>query len=213
MVDLFSSSEQDILNHGSGLYQIKRFAQSEILLPIIEQLSHQSPFRHMMTPMGHPTKVAMLNCGSYGWVSNKRGYGYSHIDPETQHPWPAFPPEFIRLCNQTIDYLKLPDFKPDACLINRYDIGMSMGRHQDKDELDFNQPILSVSLGLPAVFQVYGATRQGKPQDFLLEDGDVFILSGEARRFYHGIKAIKADPLQPNFTRRYNLTFRRYQRT
>ena len=212
MGDLFSTNESQILDHGQGLYQIKSLGDYPSLIKDIEQLAKQSRFRHMMTPMGHPTVVSMLNCGQYGWISNKSGYGYSPIDPLTEKPWPAIPASFLNLCQQTIDMLQLKAFEPDACLINRYEIGMSMGRHQDRDEQNFSHPIVSVSLGLSAIFQVFGSSRQGKAKEFLLENGDVFILSGEARKFYHGIKTIKADPINPNSLLRYNLTFRRYQK-
>jgi len=209
MGDLFQSINEGLLDHGEGLYQLKHFARSDQLIPIIEGLSGISPFRQMMTPMGHPTQVSMLNCGPYGWVSNESGYGYSAIDPITQRPWPQMPPELRQICNQVIERIGLEEFQPDACLINRYEIGMAMGRHLDKDEKDFSQPIVSISLGLPAVFQVFGQHRSGKAKEFLLESGDVFVMSGNSRRFYHGIKPVKADPLAPNETLRYNLTFRK----
>lgn len=211
MSDLFSepSGQQNILDHGDGLFQIKGLTSLTEMLPHIEQVARHAPFRHMMTPMGHPTKVAMTNCGEQGWIAQESGYGYSSIDPLTNRPWPTMPVEFFELQRLACRKVGITQYLPDACLINRYEIGMSMGRHQDKDEASFDEPIVSVSLGLSAVFQVVGATRSGSAKQFLLEDGDVFILSGASRLFYHGVNTIKADPLQPNLTRRYNLTFRR----
>jgi len=211
MSDLFSgpSGQQNILDHGDGLFQIKGLTSLTEMLPHIEQVAVQSPFRHMMTPMGHATKVAMTNCGQQGWIASEQGYGYRSIDPLTGQPWPTMPEAFYELQQQACRKVDIQHYVPDTCLINRYEIGMSMGRHQDKDEANFDEPIVSVSLGLNAIFQVVGATRSGTGRKFLLEDGDVFILSGPSRLFYHGVSTIKADPLQPSLTRRYNLTFRR----
>lgn len=210
MNDLFSNETQ-VIDHGEGLYQIKSLTGLSLLQDQIDTLSKVSPFRHMMTPMGHPMKVSTLNCGTYGWVSQLSGYGYSSIDPLTHQSWPNIPQSFTSLHEEVISMLPIASAQPNACLINRYEIGTSMGRHQDKDERDFSQPIVSVSLGLSAVFQVFGKTRQGKVREFLLEDGDIFVLSGESRKFYHGIKTIRANPLNPNSLLRYNLTFRYYQ--
>lgn len=211
MGDLFSSQSHhpEVIDHGDGLFQIKGLTSLDAMLPVIEQVEAQAPFRHMMTPMGHPTKVAMTNCGQQGWIANERGYGYSALDPTTGLPWPDMPERFWALQHEACQQIGITGYEPDACLINRYEIGMSMGRHQDKDEANFEEPIVSVSLGLNAVFQVVGPKRSGAGRKFILEDGDVFILSGASRLFYHGVNTIKADPLRPHLTRRYNLTFRR----
>lgn len=210
-MDLFSSSasQASITFPDEGICHIQHLADASVLIPLILSAAKQAPFRHMMTPMGHPTQVAMTNCGDYGWTSSPKGYGYSSVDPESQQPWPKMASGFKQLCDQAIQLAGLPEFDPDSMLINRYSIGHAMGRHQDKDEADFNEPIVSVSLGLPAIYQYFGEKRNGAKSELALHDGDVVILFGPARLYYHGVKAIKADPLNPNSQYRYNLTFRR----
>lgn len=211
MSDLFDNYEPEILDHGQGLFQIRNLVDSDAAMTAIHEVAEQAPFRHMITPMGHPMKVATTNCGDFGWIAQPSGYGYSQTDPDTGQYWPAMPEAIGNIAKDVTQLLNLPNYEPDACLINRYDIGMSMGRHQDKDEANFSYPIISVSLGLPAIFQVVGPTRQGKAAYYPVSDGDVFILSGEARLFYHGVNTVKASPNQPGLERRYNLTLRRSQ--
>ena len=199
----------DLLFPITGVCLIKGLANGPVLLEHIHRITQQAPFRHMMTPMGHPTQVAMSNCGQYGWTSSEAGYGYKPLDPQSNQPWPAKPNGFLALVNRATQLAKLPPFQPDSALINRYDIGMAMGRHRDKDEADLSQPIVSVSLGLSAVFQIFTDGRNGGKYELLLQDGDVLIMYGPARGYYHGIKPIKADALQPNLQHRYNLTMRR----
>ncbi|MCF6193910.1 MAG: alpha-ketoglutarate-dependent dioxygenase AlkB, partial [Kangiellaceae bacterium] len=103
------------------------------------------------------------------------------------------------------------NFIPDACLINQYAVGRKLGSHQDKNEKDFAQPIVSISIGLPAVFQIFGETRSEVKAEYTLQDGDVMVWGNSARLVYHGIKTIKTDPLNPNFKHRYNITFRKSQ--
>ncbi len=213
MSDLFSN-----LQHHSpdspqilapGLTLIKGLAAKFRLMQHIQHITKKAPFRHMMTPMGHPTKVAMSNCGPLGWVSSQQGYGYSAFDPLSSSSWPAMPTDFKSLAHEAASIAGIQDFQTDSCLINQYHIGDSLGRHQDKDEANFNWPIVSVSLGLDAVFQIFSKQGSTKPHNILLQDGDVLVMHGPARLCFHGIKAIKADALQPNLQHRYNLTFRR----
>ncbi|EAT13915.1 hypothetical protein HF888_10770 [Bermanella marisrubri] len=211
MSDLFASNEVEILDHGQGLFQIRNLVNTEATMAAIHEVAKQAPFRHMMTPMGHHMKVATTNCGEYGWIAQPSGYGYSRNDPESGQSWPAMPDTIRTISDDVIAHLNLPKYSPDACLINRYDIGTSMGRHQDKDEANFDYPIISVSLGLPAIFQVVGPKRQGKATYYSVSDGDVFILSGQARLYYHGVNTVKANPNQPELQQRYNLTLRRSQ--
>lgn len=219
MTDLFSQNTthqasnltpkaQDL---GQGLYLIKGIAPFELCLHHINQITQYSPFRKMMTPMGHPMQVSTSNCGDFGWVADETGYTYSPIDPITGKPWHQIPAEFLQLHKYACLLAGIPHFIPDACLINRYDIGQSMGLHKDKDEANLNWPIISISLGLSGVFQVGGLTRSQPKKDILLEDGDIIILSGQARGFYHGVKPIKANPLDPSLLHRYNLTMRKSQ--
>lgn len=214
MADLFSShnhqaSAPNVLDLGDGVYLIKKLAPSELCRFHIQQITDISPFRKMMTPMGHPMQVSTSNCGNYGWIADKNGYRYSHLDPLTSKPWSSIPAEFLQIHKYACELAQIPTFKPNACLINRYEIGQSMGLHKDKDETDLSWPIVSISFGLSAIFQIGGTSRNDKKQDLLLEDGDVIILSNPSRQFYHGIKPIKANPLDPNCQQRYNLTLRK----
>lgn len=175
------------------------------LAPILER----APLRHMQTMRGYSMSVAMSNCGDVGWVSDRRGYRYSALDAISGQAWPPMPPLFRELATRLAAEAGFPDFQPDACLINRYDIGARMGLHQDKDEADLSAPIVSCSFGLPAIFLWGGATRRDKTQKIRLEHGDALIWGGAARLFFHGVQAIKAGehPDVGNF--RLNLTFRR----
>jgi len=207
--NLASFDQRRIETPTQGITLIKGLANSSQCLELIHHIEQQAEFRNMMTPMGHRTQVAMSNCGQYGWTSSAFGYAYLKYDPLTKQPWPALPEYFLQLSQQAMELSSLPAFLANSCLINRYDVGMQMGHHQDKDERDLSQPIVSISLGLSAVFQVFRDGRNGNKLDILLEDGDVLIMHGPARQFYHGIKPIKHDALQPNLTTRYNLTLRR----
>ncbi|NVK36548.1 MAG: alpha-ketoglutarate-dependent dioxygenase AlkB [Gammaproteobacteria bacterium] len=217
MFDLFSHpdpitpTQPEVLDLGDGVFHIKRLAPVELCMLHIHRILKFAPLRHMMTPMGHPTQVKMSNCGDYGWVSDESGYRYSQLDPESQRPWPCLPAEFLQLHKYACQLAGLVPFQPDACLINCYEIGTAMGRHRDKDEQDTSWPIVSISLGLSAVFQVFGDSRNAKTKNIQLDSGDVVILSGASRQYYHGVKPVKLDPLQPNLTQRYNLTLRKSQ--
>jgi len=217
MNDLFSDillekpSQTRCIDHGHGLLQIKGLAPYELCLFHIHKIAAYSPFRKMMTPMGHPMKVSTCNCGEYGWISNERGYQYSPIDPLTKRHWCAIPQEFLQLHRYALQLSNLPSFSPDSCLINRYEVGDAMGLHQDKDEVDTSLPIVSISLGLIAVFQVGGLERNATKKDILLESGDVLILSGHSRGVFHGVKPVKLNPLNPSSIYRYNLTLRKSQ--
>ncbi len=209
MADLFSSQQPSQQEIAPGLTLLKGLVSGPEFVPLIQHIIKLAPLRHMMTPMGHASKVAMSNCGSLGWVSDQQGYRYSPCDPTTGLPWPNLPQPFSKLAQLAAKMVGIEHFNADACLINDYEIGVGMGKHQDIDEADFHWPIVSVSLGLSAVFQVSGAKRTGKNINILLEDGDVLVIHGPARRFYHGIRALKADPIQPSLINRYNLTLRK----
>lgn len=208
-MDLFSTQHPAKTVLAPGITLLKDYADAHTLHTLLPSITQQSPFRHMMTTMGHNMRVTSTNCGPLGGYSDHNGYRYLAHDPATQQPWPAMPPAFSSLANQAAAEAGIENFYPDSCLINHYPIGISMGSHQDKEEQDFNWPIVSVSIGLSAVFQVFGNTRSGVELEIPLDDGDVLVLSGPARLYYHGIKPIKADPLQPNLSSRINLTFRR----
>ena len=167
-------------------------ANEAIILQDLESVISQAPLRHMMTPMGFAMSAAMTNCGDLGWVSDRKGYRYDVIDSNTGKPWPTMPASFMALAKQAACVAGYNDFVPDACLINQYKIGASMGLHQDKNEVDFKQPIVSVSLGLPAVFLFGGLLRSDKPHKVALAHGDVLVWGGQSRLNFHGIRPVKA---------------------
>ena len=179
------------------------------LVVTISRITAVSPFRNMVTPGGYTMSVAMTNCGRLGWVTDRRGYRYDTIDPTTQRPWPALPAIFRDLAVRAAAEAGFGPFEPDACLVNRYDPGTRLSMHQDRNERDFGAPIVSVSLGLPAVFMFGGARRQDRVRRVRLESGDVVVWGGPARLTFHGVAPL-ADGEHPLTGRhRINLTFRR----
>lgn len=210
MLDLFADSDpwQEPLAPGATILRRFALARPDTLFQAIAEVAALSPFRHMITPGGYTMSVAMTNCGSLGWTTNDRGYLYSPIDPVTGQPWPLIPAAFSTLCHDAAVAAGYPHFQPDACLVNRYAPGAKLSLHQDKDEPDLRAPIVSVSLGLPAVFQFGGLKRSDPLKRLMLEHGDVVVWGGESRLFYHGIQPLKPGihPLAGEY--RYNLTFR-----
>jgi alkylated DNA repair protein (DNA oxidative demethylase) len=179
------------------------------LIEALQQVEAAAPFRHMVTPGGYRMSVAMTNCGQAGWVSDPSGYRYDATDPETGSHWPPIPGAFESLAAGAARAAGFADFAPDVCLINRYEPGAKLSLHQDKDEHDFSAPIVSVSLGLPAVFQFGGLRRSDRPRRIRLESGDVVVWGGPARLVYHGVAPL-ADGEHPLTGRcRINLTFRK----
>jgi alkylated DNA repair protein (DNA oxidative demethylase) len=175
----------------------------------LQRVIDQAPFRHMVTPGGLSMSVAMSNCGAYGWVSDRTGYRYDPIDPESGAPWPPMPESFLRLAREAADAAGFEGFAPDACLINRYQPGAKLSLHQDKDERDFGQPIVSVSLGIAATFLFGGSKRAGKTLRVPVRHGDVLVWGGPARLNYHGVLPIKAAHHPFAGAHRINLTLRR----
>ena len=183
--------------------------QSSSLLQEVERLAAISPFRHMITPGGYTMSVAMTNCGRVGWVSEKSGYRYDPVDPETSTHWPAMPAAFVNLAKSAAEAAGFSNYDPDACLINRYAVGAKLSLHQDRDENDQWAPIVSVSLGIPAVF-LWGGKHRGDPvRRLVLENGDVVVWGGPARFVYHGIAPLKAAEHPLTGATRINLTFRK----
>jgi alkylated DNA repair protein (DNA oxidative demethylase) len=179
------------------------------LLVALGEVVAKAPFRHMVTPGGFRMSVAMTNCGSYGWVTDRSGYRYDAVDPESGDEWPPMPESFLQLAEDAAARAGFKGFVPDACLINRYEPGARMSLHQDKNERGFDQPIVSVSLGLPAVFLFGGSQRADKPRQVELRHGDVVAWGGPSRLRYHGVKPLR-DGLHPVVgRRRINLTLRR----
>ena len=179
------------------------------LLAALREIVAQAPFRHMFTPGGHQMSVAMTNCGSVGWVTDRSGYRYDGVDPDTAKPWPAMPPAFRELALRAAAAGGFDGFAPDACLINRYEPGARMSLHQDKDENDFGAPIVSVSLGLPAIFMFGGIKRSDKPRRFRLEHGDIAVWGGPSRLFFHGVAPLADGEHAVLGRQRVNLTFRK----
>ncbi|MBV8624712.1 MAG: DNA oxidative demethylase AlkB [Herbaspirillum sp.] len=179
------------------------------LLQAIAMVLEASPLRHMQTPGGFRMSVAMSNCGPYGWVTDRRGYRYQSLDPLTEQPWPPMPEAFLALAARAAGAAGFASFDPDACLINRYEPGARMSLHQDRNELDMAQPIVSVSLGLPATFLFGGLARSDKPRRMRLESGDVVVWGGPARLAFHGIDTLAEGEHALTGRCRYNLTFRR----
>lgn len=211
MLDLFSGEQpwSEPLAEGAVVLRRRALADAEALVAEIHRVADLNPFYHRITPGGHRMSVAMTNCGDLGWTTSARGYQYSQNDQQTGTPWPPMPPLFYQLAVTTAREAGFSGFNPDACLINRYEPGAKMSLHQDKDERDLRQPIVSVSLGLPAVFQFGGFERGDATQRILLEHGDMVVWGGPSRLRFHGILPLKAGihPLAGAF--RYNLTFRR----
>jgi alkylated DNA repair protein (DNA oxidative demethylase) len=179
------------------------------LLADIDKIVAQAPFRHMMTPGGHSMSVAMTNCGSAGWVTDRTGYRYDSNDPEAGKPWPEMPPSFCRLAAQAAAEAGFSNFSPEVCLINRYLPGARMSLHQDKDELDFKAPIVSVSLGLPAIFLFGGMQRSDRPLRYRLQHGDIAVWGGPARLAFHGVAPLADGEHAVMGRQRINLTFRK----
>lgn len=213
-MDLFDNiveNEPRNVQLAPGAVLLTGFARSfeTPLLAAASSVVECAPFRHLVTPGGHRMSVAMTSCGTAGWVSDRTGYRYTAIDPETRQPWPPMPDAFIDLALRAADKAGYANFRPDACLINRYGPGAKLSLHQDKDELDFNAPIVSVSLGLPATFLFGGLNRNDKTARYRLAHGDVVVWGGPARLAYHGVLPL-ADGDHPLLgSQRINLTFRK----
>lgn len=194
-----------------GAWLLPGYALSDIdtLWTTLQALTTAAPPRQVFTPGGRPFSVRLTNCGALGWISDRRGYRYSAVDPESGQPWPAMPPAFRALAARAAETAGFPGFAPDACLVNRYAVGARMSLHQDRDEADFSQPIVSVSLGLPALFEFGGLARTDKPVRVPLQHGDVVVWGGPSRLAFHGIKPVKAGVHPLTGEARWNLTFRR----
>jgi alkylated DNA repair protein (DNA oxidative demethylase) len=207
--DLFDDEPRDV-PLAPGAMLLGGFARpfEGPLVAAVQQVAERAPFRTMVTRGGHRMSVAMTNCGTAGWVTDRAGYRYEALDPESGRPWPPMPEAFGDLARQAAARAGFDGFVPDACLINRYEPGARMSLHQDKDERDFDAPIVSVSLGLPAVFLFGGARRTDAPLRVPLAHGDVVVWGAVSRLRYHGVLPLK-DGHHPLLGRcRINLTLR-----
>lgn len=214
MADLFQGAgadgpDREDLAPGAVLLRAFALADAAAICAAVEDVARQAPFRHMVTPGGFEMSVAMTNCGTAGWVTDRKGYRYAREDPATGRPWPAMPSRLANLAKRAAAAGGYDGFVPDACLVNRYVPGARMSLHQDKDEADFDQPIVSLSLGLPATFQFGGARRADPTRRVALRHGDVLVWGGPSRLNYHGVLTLK-DGEHPALGRqRLNLTLRK----
>jgi alkylated DNA repair protein (DNA oxidative demethylase) len=179
------------------------------LLADLNAVAAQAPFRNMVTPGGYTMSAAMTNCGTAGWVTDRRGYRYTRDDPESGRPWPPLPESFRTLAERAAPAAGFPDFEPDACLINRYAPGAKLSLHQDRNEADYTAPIVSVSLGLPAKFLFGGLKRSDRATRIELRHGDVVVWGGAARLAYHGVDTLKDGEHETTGRYRFNLTLRK----
>ena len=196
---------------GEQSYVLRGYALPwlERLLPELRAVLAQSPFRQMVTPGGFTMSAALSSCGDLGWTTDRQGYRYSPIDPERHQPWPALPNVLRELATTAAAAAGFEGFAPDACLINRYVPGARMSLHQDKNERDFSAPVVSLSLGLPAVFLFGGHQRSDKTQKTSLFHGDVVVWGGVDRLRFHGVLPIKHGVHPRMGPQRINLTFRK----
>lgn len=208
--DLFGGDDGGRVELAPGALYLRGFALGcdSALLQAATTVIAAAPLRHMTTPGDYRMSVAMTNCGEAGWVSDQQGYRYAATDPDSGAPWPALPKVFGELAARAAAAAGYPDFRPDACLVNRYEPGARLSLHQDKNERDFGAPIVSVSLGLPAVFLFGGATRKVRPLRLALHHGDVVVWGGPSRLFYHGVAKLAKGEHPLTGAARINLTLR-----
>ena len=214
MADLFDSvaeAQPPREEIADGAVLLRGFVRpfEEELIAAVRAVVAQAPFRRMTTPGGYQMSVAMTNCGERGWITDHTGYRYDAIDPRSDTPWPAMPAVFRDLARRAAEQGGYAGFAPDACLVNRYEPGTRLSLHQDKDELDLAAPIVSVSLGLPAIFLFGGLKRGDKPVRYRLTHGDVVVWGGPSRLAYHGVAPLADGEHALLGRRRVNLTFRK----
>jgi len=197
------------LASGATLIRGSAASRADRLWADLQRVLDAARPRHMVTPGGFRMSVAMSNCGTLGWVSDAGGYRYDAIDPDHGRPWPPLPASFLESAQRAAGEAGYRSFAPDACLISRYEPGARLTLHQDRDEQDFGQPIVSISLGLPAVFLFGGLKRSDKPVRVPVDHGDAVVWGRSARLRYHGVAALAegSHPLTGGF--RFNLSFRR----
>ena len=211
--DLFDLAAQapNQVQLAPGAWLLRGFALERVpaILAGIAGVQAAAPLRHWVTRGGFRMSVAMTNCGSLGWVSDHRGYRYTECDPASGRSWPSMPSGFLELAQAAARTAGFPPFVPDACLVNRYEPGARLTLHQDRDERDFDAPIVSVSLGLPAVFLFGGDARADRHRRVTLQHGDVVVWGGPARLHHHGVLALKDGHHEVLGSQRLNLTFRK----
>ena len=199
----------EVLEPGATVLRGFALEKAADLLQAVQQITVQAPFRHLITPGGLRMSVAMTNWGKLGWVSDRKGYRYDLIDPDGGKRWPAMPPLFRQLALEAAATAGFSGFAPDTCLINRYAPGTRLSLHQDRDEGNYAHPIVSVSLGIPAVFLWGGAQRADKARRIALMHGDVVVWGGPARLRFHGVMPLPEGTHPLTGAHRINLTFRK----
>jgi alkylated DNA repair protein (DNA oxidative demethylase) len=213
MTPLFNSDSlprsREPLEEGAVLLRGFATAEAPLLVEEVARIAQAAAFRHLVTPGGYTMSVAMTNCGRLGWVSDRTGYRYDAADPETGAPWPAMPDAFLSIAVRAAAEAGFANYDPDACLINRYIAGAKLSLHQDRDEKDAWAPIVSVSLGLPAVFLWGGERRSDRVRRLRLESGDIAVWGGPARFIYHGVAPLDNGQHPLTGAARINLTFRK----
>ena len=197
------------LEDGAVLLRGFAAAEAPMLVAEVARIAQSAPFRHLVTPGGYTMSVAMTNCGRVGWVSDRTGYRYDREDPDTGASWPTMPGAFLGLAARAAAEAGFAHYDPDACLINRYVAGAKLGLHQDRDEEDAWAPIVSVSLGLPAIFLWGGKRRSDPVRRLRLDSGDIAVWGGPARFVYHGVAPLKDGRHPLTGAARINLTFRK----
>jgi alkylated DNA repair protein (DNA oxidative demethylase) len=208
---LFETVEAPLVSLEPGAVLLRGFAlaQDAALVACVHEVVAHAPWRRMVTPGGLQMSVAMTNCGTLGWVSDRGGYRYAALDPVSGRPWPAMPAAFVALASSAAGCAGFAGFDPDVCLVNRYQAGTRLSLHQDRDEQDYAHPIVSVSLGIGAVFLFGGSKRSDRPMRVRLEHGDVAVWGGPARLRYHGVLPLEEGTHPLTGTQRFNLTFRK----
>ena len=176
--------------HGLTYYRsyVDRADQQAISDDILSAITEAPFFTPVMPRTGRPFTVRMTNLGALGWVSDRGGYRYQRTHPETQKPWQPIPERVLAIWRAVAGY----PHDPEACLVNYYREGARMGLHRDEDEEDFSAPVVSISLGDTAIFRIGGKERSGPTDTLKLCSGDVLVLGGESRFFFHGIDRILA---------------------
>jgi len=203
-----SHPRKEVMAKGAVILRTAALPCEKELLTALNGITAISPFRHMITPGGYIMSVAMTNCGAAGWLTDGTGYRYAHEDPETGNPWPPIPDCFLDLAVTAATEAGYPAFRPDVCLVNRYEPGARLSLHQDKNERNFAHPIVSASFGLPATFQFGGLKRSDPVTTFALRHGDVAVWGGPSRLCYHGVSELKDGCHEIVGRMRINLTFR-----
>lgn len=211
-LELFAAPARPLRQRlGPAVMVLRGFALPYVqeVMPAIDIINAISPFRHMVTPGGFTMSVALTNCGALGWTTDRRGYRYTSVDPDTGEPWPVMPEVFARLASQAAKAAGFEHFEPDACLVNRYTPGARLSLHQDKNERDYDAPIVSVSLGMSATFLSGGHARTDPTVKVSLHHGDVMVWGGVDRLRYHGVMPLKDEPHALLGSQRINFTFRK----